>query len=142
ALEPPPNPELSWRLKEGMHAVFVPVVAVLFLPVVVPGLVLWLIMLRLHERSEDPHRDVADPADLRALEALEDRAAMNPFTLVGYVKPTAFRRRTLQAVLGLVSYGVRHIYNHGRLTGIGTIHFARWVFIDGRRRMFFASNYD
>ena len=23
-----------------------------------------------------------------------------------------------------------------------TIHFARWVFIDGKRRMFFASNYD
>ena len=23
-----------------------------------------------------------------------------------------------------------------------TIHFARWVFLDGKRRMFFASNYD
>jgi hypothetical protein len=25
---------------------------------------------------------------------------------------------------------------------VGTIHFARWVFLDGRRRMLFASNYD
>jgi hypothetical protein len=142
ALEPPPKPELAWRMKEGLHAVLVPVALLLLLPPVLIGLIVWLMMLRLHERSEDPGMDVADPVDLQALEALEDRAAMNPFTLMGFVKPSAFRMRTLQTVLWLVSYGVRHLYNHGRLVGIGTIHFARWVFIDGRRRMFFASNYD
>ena len=142
ARRPAPRPELWWRVKEGIHAVLVPLVLVLLLPLVLIGLAVWLVMLRLHERSEDPTRDVSDPAGLEALEAMEDHAAMNPFTLMGFVKPSRFRRLTLQAILGLVSYGVRHIYNHGRLTGIGTIHFARWVFIGGRRRMFFASNYD
>ncbi len=142
ARQPAPKPELGWRIKEGLHAVLVPLLLILLIPLVLIGLVVWLVMLRLHERSEDPNRDVADPASLEALEAMEDHAAMNPFTLMGFVKPSGFRRGTLRAVLALVSYGVRHVYNHGRLTGIGTIHFARWVFIDGRRRMFFASNYD
>jgi hypothetical protein len=142
ARQPAPKPELGWRIKEGLHAVLVPLVLILLLPLVLIGLVVWLVILRLHERSEDPNRDVADPASLEALEAIEDHAAMNPFTLMGFVKPSGFRRSTLRAVLALVSYGVRHVYNHGRLTGIGTIHFARWVFIDDHRRMFFASNYD
>jgi len=58
------------------------------------------------------------------------------------VKPTRFRRLTLQAVLGLVSYAVRHVYSHGRRTRIGTSHFARLGVSDGKRRMGFASNYD
>jgi hypothetical protein len=36
----------------------------------------------------------------------------------------------------------RHFFNRGNLSGVKTIHFARWVFIDDKRRMFFASNYD
>ncbi len=142
ARRPAPRPEVWWRVKEGVHAILLPLLLILLLPFVLIGLVVWVVLLRLHERSEDPSRDRADPADLDALTVLEDHAAMNPFTLLGFVKPSSFRRLTLQAVLSLVSYGVRHIYNHGRLTGIGTIHFARWVFIDHRRRMFFASNYD
>jgi hypothetical protein len=136
------RPEVWWRMKEGVHAILLPLVLILLLPFILIGLVVWVVLLRRHERSEDPAPDRADPADLDALTAMEDHAAMNPFTLLGFVKPSRFRRLTLRAVLGLVSYGVRHIYNHGRLTGIGTIHFARWVFIDDKRRMFFASNYD
>lgn len=142
ARRPAALPELWWRVKEAAHAVLVPVVLLLLLPLVLVGLAVWVVLLRLHERSEDPGRDVTDPADLEALAAMEDHVAMNPFTMVGFVKPSRFRRLTLQAVMGLVSYAVRHIYNRGRLIGIGTIHFARWVFIDGKCRMFFASNYD
>ena len=36
----------------------------------------------------------------------------------------------------------RHVFNRGNLAGVKTIHFARWVFLDGKRRVFFASNYD
>jgi hypothetical protein len=142
ARRPAPRPEIWWRVKEGVHAILLPLVLILLLPLVFIGLVVWVVLLRRHERSEDTAQDRADPAALDELAAMEDHAAMNPFTLLGFVKPNRFRRLTLQAVLGLVSYGVRHIYNHGRLTGIGTIHFARWVFIDDKRRMFFASNYD
>jgi hypothetical protein len=45
-------------------------------------------------------------------------------------------------VFWLLDFGVRHLYTRGRLARVGTIHFARWVFLDDRRRLLFASNYD
>ena len=42
----------------------------------------------------------------------------------------------------LLDWANRHIYKRGRLARVGTIHFARWVFLDGKRRLLFASNYD
>jgi hypothetical protein len=45
-------------------------------------------------------------------------------------------------VLWIVSYTTRHIYTHGFLARVGTIHFARWTFLDDKHRLLFASNYD
>ena len=42
----------------------------------------------------------------------------------------------------LLDYSARHVYRRGYLTRVRTIHFARWVFLDDRKRLFFASNYD
>jgi hypothetical protein len=45
-------------------------------------------------------------------------------------------------ILFVLNYTARHIFNRGFLTRVNTIHFARWVFLDDKRRVFFASNYD
>jgi hypothetical protein len=45
-------------------------------------------------------------------------------------------------VLYAINYVTRHVFNRGNLAGVKTIHFARWVFLDGKRRVIFASNYD
>ena len=66
----------------------------------------------------------------------------NQFSAFGSVKPGRFRLWTLLFVFRLLDYSTRHIYTRGRLARVGTIHFARWVFTDDRRRLFFASNYD
>ena len=76
------------------------------------------------------------------LAALEDHAVQNPFTAIGQVKPGRFRRWTLIVILFYLNYATRHFFGRGDLAGVKTIYFARWVFIDGRRRVFFASNYD
>ena len=76
------------------------------------------------------------------LARLEDHDVTNQFTVLGSVKPSLFRSVTLTAILWLVDYGARHIYNRGRLGRIQTIHFARWAFLDGKKRVLFASNYD
>ena len=76
------------------------------------------------------------------LAALEDHVVQNPFTAIGHVKPGRFRRWTLVVILFYLDYATRHFFSRGNLAGVKTIHFARWVFIDGKRRMFFASNYD
>ncbi len=42
----------------------------------------------------------------------------------------------------MLSFSTRQIYTRGRLARVGTIHFARWVFMDNKRRLLFGSNYD
>ena len=42
----------------------------------------------------------------------------------------------------MADYAVRHIYNRGTLSGLNTIHFARWVSLDDNKCTFFSSNYD
>ena len=61
---------------------------------------------------------------------------------MGSVKPGLFRRWALIFFLWLVNYTTKHIFNRGRLARVTTIHFARWVFLDNRKRLLFASNYD
>jgi hypothetical protein len=61
---------------------------------------------------------------------------------MGTLKPGFFRRVTLRVLLWAIEYTTRHVYVRGRLARVHTIHFARWVYIDGNRRLFFASNYD
>ncbi|GHB80872.1 hypothetical protein GCM10010347_59640 [Streptomyces cirratus] len=138
----PAPPTLRWRMREAAHLVGVPLAAIALLPAILIGLPLWLVVLRRHERREVPSRERPSPDHVAGLAACEDFATQNPFTAVGLVKCGRFRRATLTGVLFAVDYGVRHFFNRGSLAGVKTIHFARWLFIDDKRRVIFASNYD
>ncbi len=103
---------------------------------------LFLVVLRCYEKSEP---NVIPPPTLEhdiALARCEDHNITNQYSLMSCVKPSAFRRAMFVVVLWLTNYGSRHIYNRGYLARIQTIHFARWVTIDGNTRAFFYSNYD
>jgi hypothetical protein len=142
AVQQPDRPDLSWRLGELVHAILIPLAGVLLLPVILVALLFWLVALRVHERA-DPAPDIPpDPSHERELADLEDYGPVNQFTAIGFIKPGWFRAFTARAVLFLIDYGVRHIFSHANLAGVKTIHFARWTFIDGGRRVIFASNYD
>ncbi|MGE5763515.1 MAG: hypothetical protein ACM3ZF_06460 [Mycobacterium leprae] len=138
----PEPPSRGWRAKETAHAVAVPLALLGLSPLLVPALPIWAAVLRWHEKRDVSSAERPTLELLRELADAEDYVAQNPFTAVGTLKPGRFRRITASAVLSIVDYGLRHIYNRGRLTGVDTIHFARWVFIDDKRRLVFASNYD
>ena len=78
----------------------------------------------------------------RELSVLEDHDVTNQFTAFGSVKPGCFRLSTLVFVFWVLNFSTRQIYTRGRLARVGTIHFARWVFMDNHRRLLFCSNYD
>ena len=142
ARRPPAPPSLYFRAREAVHMVAVPLVLVLLLPVLLLILPVWAVALRLEERRDRP---VTERPTLRHLEELagyEDFVAQNPFAVVGFVKPSRLRQLTFRAVMFAIDYAVRHVYNRASLAGITTIHFARWVPLDGWRRMTFASDYD
>jgi hypothetical protein len=83
-----------------------------------------------------------DRAYSDALALLEDRDVSNQFTALASRKPGFVRLWTLIGILATVEYAARHIVRRGRLGRIRTIHFARWVLLDGKKRGVFFSNYD
>jgi hypothetical protein len=142
ARHPPPGLDLGFRLQELVHLVVVPVALLVLSPLLLLGAPVFLVLLRRHERR-DPAPHVKPPPELvQELAALEDHLAQNPFTALGFVKPGLFRRLTLAGVLYAIDYVTRHVFNRGNLAGVKTIHFARWFYLDGKRRAIFASNYD
>jgi hypothetical protein len=142
AHEPAEPPALLWRLKEALHMVGVPLGLLVLSPALLLALPFWLVLLRLHEKADPAPRFSPDSARVQELGDLEDHIVQNQFSAVGYFKPGLFRRITAAAVLYFVYYGTRHLFNDGNLTGVKTIHFARWVSLNERRRLIFASNYD
>ena len=142
AFSPPEAPALSWRAGELVHRVGLPLAALALLPVELAAAPLAAALLRWQERGEVPHEQRPDPARRQAIEEREDHVAQNPFTAVGFAKPSVIRRLTLNAGVAALDYGIRHVFNRRNLAGVTTIHFFRWMYLDGGRRAIFASNYD
>jgi hypothetical protein len=122
--------------------VLVPTGLLVASPILLVLLPFAVLLLRIHEVRD--HEDTRPPDDEWAdkLASLEDHSIQNPFIAAGRLKPGPFRRVLTTTVLWIASYAVRHVFNHADLAGVKTIHFARWVFLDGKRRVVFASNYD
>jgi hypothetical protein len=142
ARRPPAGPDLGFRLRELAHLVGLPLLLLVLSPFLLLAAPVFLILLRRHERRDPAPHIKPPPARVQELAALEDHLVQNPFTALGMVKPGLFRRLTLIGVLYAIDYVTRHVFNRGNLAGVKTIHFARWVFLDEKRRMIFASNYD
>jgi hypothetical protein len=136
-----PTP-LGWRVRNFLHLFGVPVLLLILSPFLLLYLPFFLVQLRLHERSDPEITPRVDPAHANTLASLEDHDVTNQFSAMGSLKPGLFRRLTITFVLGVIDYTARHIFNRGRLARVTTIHFARWVFLDGKKRVIFASNYD
>ena len=137
-----PRPSLRWRAGELLHAIAIPIALLVAVPLLIPLLLVWIPLLRLHELRDRPRHVPPDPDHVRRLAALEDKAAHNPFAAIGYVKPGLFRRLTVEAVLRAIDFGARHVFTRADLAGVKTIHFAHWMVIDDYRRVVFTSYYD
>jgi len=153
ALRPPEPPALAWRVKEWLHGfvgvlLLVLLLLVLFLfpliafPLLVLGVALFVLILRYHEKRDKPDTHAADPDKVRAFRNDEDFWVQNQIVATGFLKPGWFRQLTTAGILIVTDYFTRHIYNRGSLSGLNTIHFARWVRMNGSRGLIFTSNYD
>ena len=141
-LTPPEPTPTDWKMKNLLHKIGVPLILLFLLPLLLVILPFFAIRLRMLERS-DPELFIRPSRDhLKVLTVQEDWDVSNQYSVFGDVKPGLFRLLTFKFILLLTDYAARHIYNHGFLARIKTIHFARWVFIDKSHRVFFASNYD
>ncbi|NQW99063.1 hypothetical protein HQ447_00285, partial [bacterium] len=129
-------------IRNGLHAIGVPLLVLLFLPLLFLIAPFYLLRLRQLEKSDSEVCPVVDPTYSDELSLSEDHDVTNSFSAMGSLKPGPTRLLTVVGVLATVNYAARHIVRAGRLGRIRTIHFARWVFLDDRKRMVFFSNYD
>jgi hypothetical protein len=108
-----------------------------------------LVVLRqviVYHEQNDPEDDVKnDDAHKEHVESLvqrEDNVVQNQLTHLVAIKPQWFRLLTVRLVLWAINLLARYVFVNGTLGSISTIHFARWVIIDGGRRLLFMSNFD
>ncbi len=139
--EPQPTP-VAWWLGNLLHLLWLPLVLVVLAPFLIMLAPLYFLRLRQLERRDPENRLRPSARHLRTLVSGEDVEVTNQFNAFGQVKPGLLRRNTLRVLLWVLDYAARHVYHRGYLTRLQTIHFARWVLLDGGRRIFFASNYD
>ncbi len=141
-LTPQPPTPLRWRLRrlaELTGGLSMVLVLVLLSPLMAP---FFLCRLRWREVTDPVITPRPTPQHVASLAVLEDRDVTNQFSAFGSVKPGCFRLCTLIAIFRILQLGIDLLYTRGRLARVGTIHFARWVFLDRGRRLLFASNYD
>jgi hypothetical protein len=142
AWRPPPEPPRLFRIREAVHKAAMPLLLLLLMPVLLAILPLWLVALRMSELAPQPEIKRPAQPQLARLQAWEDFETQNPYAVIGFIKPGRLHVLTMRAVQLATSYGARHLFTHGSLAGVKSIHFARWVPLDGWRRMTFVSNYD
>jgi hypothetical protein len=137
AKEPVPLPGIRWL---GMALLGI------ILLVLSPLVLIWILLIHfLYERSDKAlglTPSQIDEAHVRKLEEYEDLENQNQFTQVLVMKPARMRVITLQGLMLFAKSLIRNLFVNGKLMGIPTIHFARWVMIDNNKRMLFFSNFD
>ena len=137
--EPAP---LGWSIRKALHLIGVPLLVLLASPLLIVAAPFYLFFLRQQEKSDPELCPPVDQAYSDELALSEDHDVTNPFSAMGSLKPGLVRLLTTSGVLGTVNYAAHHFVRAGRLGRIRTIHFARWVFLDDKKRMVFFSNYD
>lgn len=134
---------LQAQIKKSWRNVWITaIVGIPILLALLPLLLIWYIVLRIHENRDNaapiPPQLPIDPR----LFGKEDYCVQNHLTTMVEVKPGKFRLGTLKVILWLINLLAKTVFTTGQLGGIPTIHFARWILMDNDRRLLFFSNYD
>jgi hypothetical protein len=136
-----PTP-VGWWIRNVLHLVGIPLLVLILSPLLIVIAPFYIIRLRMLEKTDPEVCPTVDQAYSEELSRGEDHYVTNQFSALGSFKPGPLRLLTGIGVLTTVDYAARHIVRPGRLGRVRTIHFARWVFLDGTDRMIFCSNYD
>jgi len=142
SLTPPQPTPLLWQLNRWTNVILTLLVAVIALPFFIVLLPFLILRLRQLETTDPEICPMPDPAALLELQQIEDYDVSNQYTAFGSAKPGLFRRWLMTLLLAAIQFACRHVFTRGYLARVQTIHFARWVFLDNKTRLMFASNYD
>ncbi|MDC8005264.1 hypothetical protein POV27_14475 [Aureisphaera galaxeae] len=142
------DPKWDWARKP-YHTPKVNILATAFLAllllVLLPVLIIFIILIHFfYELRAKPFGKTQSQIPLEHLAALKDQEDIiyqNQLSQVFELKG-GLRKLGLKFFLWATSWGARNTFVMGQLMGTPTIHFARWVIIDGGKRFVFFSNFD
>lgn len=117
-------------------------VFIILSPILIPFALIWWLIILIIELTEKDKKDSIEKDHLTTLLAREKGIVQNQFSAFGNVKPGWFRKQTMLFLLKLTDFLAPYIFSKGALSGIPTVHFARWLVISEGRQMLFLSNYD
>lgn len=136
ARETPGKPQ-----KNGFKMILFLLLLVLLLPFILLGVVGIFLFCEWREKSLGTLIDQVSLEDMKKLKSQEDIIYQNQLSQVFETKP-GLRKVMLRFFLWATNFSAKHWFVEGSLMGTPTIHFARWVFIDGGKRFVFFSNFD
>lgn len=132
----------GWQLKRFTILIFVLILFVFLLPIVIPFVAFWGLMMLYIEIREKDVRCPINNSHIRQLVEREKSIVQNQFSAVGSIKPGWVRYQTMMFLLRMTNFLAPYLFSKGRLSGIPTVHFARWLIINNGRQMVFLSNFD
>jgi hypothetical protein len=135
-----PRQTLLERLAPWANIAVVVLLALVLFPVLLPVALVWLVVLRRHEKRDPKQVPAVNQTHVERIAEHEDRIVQNHYAGMFTVKPGRFRRMTLRLVLRVTNL-IARTATKGVLLGIPSIHFAHWSLIDEGRRLLFLSNY-
>jgi len=139
---PVPAASKKWDAAFYGKLIGVIILFIVFLPIIIPFVIVWmLIMLSIEIREKQVPNNLTKD-HIRELVNRETQMVQAQFSALGNVKPGKFRLATMMFLLRTTDFLAPYLFAKGKLSGIPTVHFARWLIIDEGRQMLFLSNYD
>ena len=132
---------LSQVIRRRISFIFLALLLAPFLLSTAPFAIVYLAILRYKESRDEQDTPSHMCSGVAQLAESEDRIIQNQMTAILNITPGMFRLLTLKLVLATVNLLARFA-NDGFLSGIPSIHFARWAIVDNGRRLLFLSNFD
>ena len=123
------------------------IISIVSLPILlITFLVIWILIIQFRFENKDKPLGLTpsqiDEDHVKMLEEYEDVHNQNQFTQIIQMKPGWMRLCTLKGLMLFARFMVFTEFRLGKLMGIPTIHFARWVILDNNRQVLFFSNFD
>lgn len=103
------------------------------------GLGYW--RLRLAEQRDAEKGAPLPPDRFEPIAAGENHVAQNHLAAISVMKPGRLRRLTLRLTFLVIKIAATRAFEPGRLSDIGSIHYARWVLLPDTDKLLFFSNY-
>ena len=143
------HPEFEWAKKaEPVSKKNWPGLIIMGLVILIlsPIIIIWILILHFFYENKDKNfygkRSQLNDDLVHRLEMDEDLINQNQFTQVLVIKPGKVRLITVQLQMLFARTLIKNLFVQGKLMGIPTIHFARWVLFDNNKHMMFFSNFD